>query len=167
LQKWKVAAYDVSVEWKLILLRCGLFDVDDAYSDKTICPAHRYKLGFSSGAASASMSQAIQPGWARKMSKARKRFSQQVKDFLLAQFMVGVDTGKKENPEIVSRRFKSQFQRDDWLTAQQIASYFSRLAALHKSGTLPSKSWTDVTNNAVELVERQLLVDAVQKQCDL
>ena len=44
LQKWKVAAYDVNVEWKLILLRCGLFDVD-AYSDKTICPAHRYKLG--------------------------------------------------------------------------------------------------------------------------
>ncbi|XP_038045558.1 uncharacterized protein LOC119720097 [Patiria miniata] len=46
LQKWKVAAYDVNVEWKLILLRCGLFDVD-AYTDKTICPAHRYKLGFS------------------------------------------------------------------------------------------------------------------------
>ena len=81
--------------------------------------------------------------------------------------MIGVDTGKKENPETVSRRFKSQFQRDDWLTAQQIASYFSRLALLHKSGTLPSKGWTDVKDNAVELVERQLLVDAVQKQCEL
>ncbi len=28
LQKWKVAAYDVNVEWKLILLRCRLFHVD-------------------------------------------------------------------------------------------------------------------------------------------
>ncbi|XP_033639883.1 uncharacterized protein LOC117300261 [Asterias rubens] len=49
LQKWKVAAHDVNVEWKLILLRCGLFDVDayHMFSDKTICPAHRYKLGLS------------------------------------------------------------------------------------------------------------------------
>lgn len=47
LQKWKVAAHDVNVEWKLILLRCGLFDVDAYNSDKTICPAHRYKLGLS------------------------------------------------------------------------------------------------------------------------
>ena len=121
----------------------------------------------SSGAASASMSQAILPGWARKISKARKRFSQQVKDFLLAQFMIGANTGKKENPETVSRRLKSHFHRDDWLTTQQIASYFSRLALLQKSGTLPSKSWTDVQNNAVELVERQVLVDAVQNQCEL
>ncbi|XP_038050178.1 uncharacterized protein LOC119731636 [Patiria miniata] len=36
----------MSSAWKLILLRCGLFDVD-AYTDKTICPAHRYKLGLS------------------------------------------------------------------------------------------------------------------------
>ncbi|XP_033647024.1 uncharacterized protein LOC117306650 [Asterias rubens] len=119
------------------------------------------------GTASASMSQAILSGWARKISKARKRFSQQVKDFLLAQFMIGANTGKKENPETVSRRLKSHFHRDDCLTTQQIASYFSRLALLHKSGTLPSKSWTDVQNNAVELVERQVLVDAVLNQCEL
>ncbi|XP_038051453.1 uncharacterized protein LOC119724464 [Patiria miniata] len=36
----------MSSAWKLILPRCGLFDVD-AYTDKTICPAHRYKLGLS------------------------------------------------------------------------------------------------------------------------
>ena len=46
LQKCKVAASDVSVEWKLILVRYSLFDVDN-YCDKSMCPTHRYKLGLS------------------------------------------------------------------------------------------------------------------------
>ena len=140
--------------------RIGEMQADTAHSSKGTATV-------TSEAVSASMSQAIHCGWARRVSKARKRFSQEVKDFLLAQFMVGVNTGKKENPETASKRLKSQFKRDDWLTAQQIASFFSRLALLHKSGKLPSKEWADVHDNAVELAERQLLIDAVRNQCEI
>ena len=70
----------------------------------------------------ASTSQALHAmaGWARTLSKARKRFSQQVKDLLLAQFMVAANSGKKESPETVLKRLESRLekglQKDDCLT---------------------------------------------------
>ncbi|XP_064652776.1 uncharacterized protein LOC135503235 [Lineus longissimus] len=85
------------------------------------------------------MSPATNPvpaGWAVKAPRQSKRFAQQVKDFLFEEFMRGANTGKKENPGLVAKKIKNQFERDDWLTTQQVSSYFSRLAAQQKCGRL-------------------------------
>ena len=79
--------------------------------------------------------------WALKAKKKSKRFSAAVKDFLFEEFIRGVETGRKENPGLVSRKkIKPQFPQDDWLTTQQVASYFSCLACQQKCVHL-TKVW--------------------------
>ena len=51
--------------------------------------------------------------WALKAKKKSKRFSAAVKDFLFEEFIRGVETGRKENPGLVSRKIKAQFPQDD------------------------------------------------------
>lgn len=88
----------------------------------------------------------LQRGWALVKSKKRKRFSKAIKEFLLELFMIGEETGRKITPSEASHRMRSLsnqkgervFSKDEWLTAQQIASYFSRLSTLKKGGQLPS-----------------------------
>lgn len=81
-------------------------------------------------------------GWALKKAKKSVRFSQHVEAFLNQIFLKGEETGQKANPTEVSsllRKMKTpngekRFQRSEWLTVQQITSYFSRLSVLHRSG---------------------------------
>ena len=65
-----------------------------------------------------------------------------VKNFLLELFLLGEETGSKVTPPDASRRIRTLcregtnqrlFDNEEWLTAQQIASYFSRLATLKKT----------------------------------
>ena len=71
-----------------------------------------------------------------KMKKQGKRFALAVKNFLYDEFMRGVTTGKKENPALVAKKIKGIFAKEDWLTTQQVSSYFSRLASQQKCGRL-------------------------------
>ena len=84
-------------------------------------------------------------GWALKSSKKSVRFSRKVKDHLLKIFDEGEKTGIKANPQEVFFRLRNArnrktgtklFQKSEWLTAQQITSYFGRLSALNKAGKL-------------------------------
>ena len=83
----------------------------------------------------------IPMGWALKASQAlRARFNEKLKDYLLNKFLIGEQTGQKMNAASVARSMISardtsgnwMFTRSEFLTAQQIMSYFSRLAAKHK-----------------------------------
>lgn len=114
----------------------------------------------------------VNPEWALRQARVSRRFSPDVKSFLLEEFNRGVDTGKKELPANVVKRLKSKFAKDEWLTAQQVASYFSRLAALQKSGKLlvnvqlndkPDDDETAIT----EKVTRRRLLQKIQEQCEL
>jgi len=104
-------------------------------------------------------------GWALPKSKQGKRFSLQVKTFLLEQFMIGEETGLKVTPQETSKRMRSMrdskgkkvFGKEDWLTVQQITSYFSRLASMKKLGSLPlttslAASQKEDDNDEVEVV---------------
>lgn len=48
--------------------------------------------------------------------------------------MRGVTTRKKEIPALVAKKIKASFAKEDWLTTQQVSSYFSRLASQQKCG---------------------------------
>ncbi len=81
-------------------------------------------------------------GWALKSSAKRKRFNEVQKKYLTDVFNNGQSTGRKANPEAVAqsmRRAKNKdgthmFNKDEYLTAQQIAGFFSRYAKKKKLG---------------------------------
>ena len=74
-------------------------------------------------------------GWALKTVKSRPRFSNHVKNFLHSKFQIGENSGNKVTPKEVEREMKilkdddgqKVFRPCEYLTASQIASYFSRL----------------------------------------
>ena len=71
-------------------------------------------------------------------------FTKSVKDFLNEIFRKGEETGQKLNPAEVSSQLRNMrttdgnkiFHWSEWLTTQQITSYFSRLSILQRSGRL-------------------------------
>ena len=80
----------------------------------------------------------LQMGWALKLAQTtRARFSDKQKEYLTNKFLIGETTGQKANPAQVARSMitardesgKRIFSSADFLTAKQISSFFSRLAA--------------------------------------
>ena len=80
----------------------------------------------------------LSAGWALKSSQAgRKRFSANQKNYLTNKFNLGETTGRKANPDDVAKDMmrardvdgNRMFSSDEFLTARQIASFFSRLAS--------------------------------------
>lgn len=92
----------------------------------------------------ANSSNSVPGGWAHKAWKC-SRFTERVNKFLLELFLVGEETRRKVTPPDASRRIhtlcqegtKQRLLDKEWLTAQQIASYFHRLETLRKTGKLP------------------------------
>ena len=76
-------------------------------------------------------------GWALRAGAPRKRFTSSQKAYLTAKFKLGEQSGQKADPASVARAMVSAkdasgnrpFTSDDFLTANQIAAFFSRLAA--------------------------------------
>ena len=77
-------------------------------------------------------------GWALKSSFTRKtRFASTQKDYLQKKFEIGEKTGKKLDPVTVSQEMRISkdpngncpFSSSEFLTEQQIQSFFSRMAS--------------------------------------
>ena len=77
-------------------------------------------------------------GWALKSSNARRsRFTASQKTYLTTKFKLGEQSGQKADPASVARAMVSAkdasgnrlFTSDDFLSASQIAGFFSRLSA--------------------------------------
>ena len=83
-------------------------------------------------------------GWALRGSKKSNGFNETQKEYLLQEFNIGQSTGKKAQAEAVAkdtRRAKGSdgkrlFSVAEFLSPQQMASYFSRLASKGKKGLL-------------------------------
>ena len=80
----------------------------------------------------------LQMGWALRLTQtSRARFSDKQKEYLTNKFLIGETTGQKANPVHVARSMmtardetgKRMFSSAEFLTAKQITSFFSRLAA--------------------------------------
>ena len=85
----------------------------------------------------ASGSHTVSEGWALKASKKSYRFNDEQKRYLNAKFNIGQETGRKMDPNAVSVQMrkaldpngKRLFTVNEFLSPQQIKSYFSRRAA--------------------------------------
>ena len=79
-------------------------------------------------------------GWALKTVKKPSRMEAHVKAYLVQKFDTGCRTGQKADPVQVAREMKIVkdyaghllFTPQEWITAQQINSFFSRLSAVQR-----------------------------------
>ena len=88
-------------------------------------------------AVSSSCKQTASEGWALKGAKRVERFSENQKSYLQAKFNIGQASGRKLDPEVVAKEMpraratdgERLFLVDEFLSPQQISSFFSRMAA--------------------------------------
>ena len=118
-------------------------------------------------------------GWALKKTTGKVRFSEAIKDLLLKTFNDGEESGAKADPKEVAARIrnirrgkKKIFDRSEWLSVQQVKSYFSRLSVLQKRGKLKLiKHGKEEENEEIEMMEealkRQSLLDCVREEVEL
>ena len=112
-------------------------------------------------------------GWALKTAKKSARFSDAQKKYLEEKFNLGQDTGHKQDPEKVSKDMRLArkadgsrlFSGDEFLSAQQIQSFFSRMA----SKTRYAAAMNDTDIRAAQLEQEfsdtsQEILDEVQLQ---
>ncbi|XP_068721563.1 uncharacterized protein [Montipora capricornis] len=82
----------------------------------------------------------LSQGWAIRQTKKAARFNENQRSYLGEKFLIGQSTGIKADPSQVARDLrnartesgKQRFSIDEFLTPQQIKSYFSRKAAKTK-----------------------------------
>jgi len=80
---------------------------------------------------------ACKEGWALKGAKKAERFNEAQRSYLEAKFNIGQSTRKKLDPDVVAKEMRRArgpngdrlFVVTEFLSAQQISSFFSRLAA--------------------------------------
>ena len=109
-------------------------------------------------------------GWALKSSESRRiRFTQNQKSYLTAKFRLGEETGNKADPAAVARSMMCAkdltgnmlFKNDKFLTANQIAGFFSRLAS--KKTLVDDEQQGDIKVVAHEAGLEELVSDAVRE----
>ena len=106
-------------------------------------------------------------GWALKSSKHYKRLPKIQKDYLLNIYNAGNQTGHRVDPVSVLKSMRKVrlpsdepiFKVDEFLTSQQIASFFSRETA-KKKGTQDVETETQKDQQAVE---REKVLQDLQK----
>ena len=117
-----------------------------------------------SSASSAPMSSA---GWALKQQAKAKRLSQQVRSYLEELFKVGQQSGIKADHAQAARGMRQAvdddgtrvFPPEDWLTAKQFQTYFSRLASANEHLGADEEEEDEQQQEAVQAqrTRRQLL----------
>ena len=80
-------------------------------------------------------------GWALRGAKKQYKFNEKQREYLEAKFDIGQGTERKVSPEVVAREMRHTkdaggeklFTSSEFLSAQKISSYFSRLSAKGRS----------------------------------
>jgi len=97
-------------------------------------------------------------GWALKSTKRPSRMTEKAKAFLEKRFEEGARTGNKADPVKLAREMKAlknedgqpTFMPEEWRTAQQISSLFSRLTAAQRQKGLDAEEILDEDIAAAE-----------------
>ena len=84
-----------------------------------------------------SCKQKASEGWALKEAKRVEKFNENRKSYLQAKFNIGQASGRKLDPEVVAKEMRRAraidgerlFLVEEFLSPQQISSFFSRMAA--------------------------------------
>ena len=118
-------------------------------------------------------------GWALKGTKKATRFNENQRQYLDNKFQIGQESGHKVDPEKVSRDMRyarkdngeRRFDVEEFLTAQQIQSYFSRTAAKLKHAVTAQSGHDSIDDNDSQAAKEQEAYSyarfSVLRQCKL
>ena len=89
----------------------------------------------------------LEIGWALKQAKRAPYFTEMHKEYLVARFNIGQENGMKLDAAAVAKEMRRArgadgerlFEISDFLTTQQVVSFFSRTAAKLKQQTAPGE----------------------------
>jgi len=86
-------------------------------------------------------------GWALQAQREHKRFSTAQRNYLKEKFDEGKKTNRKHTPQAIAESMKRDFDDpNDWLTWQQIASFWQSLAKKYKQKKITEDfRWGDDT----------------------
>ena len=114
-------------------------------------------------------------GWALKTTKRPSRMTDRVKAYLEQKFDAGSVSGLKADPIQVSNEMKFVkdkngnllFGPEEWRTAQQISSFFSRLSAIQRQrqterGQL-EESRDEITEEDLEALESEIVFNDLRQ----
>ena len=116
-------------------------------------------------------------GWALRKTKKAYRFNEEQRRYLEARFNIGQESGMKLDSEVVAKEMRRTrgssgerlFRVSEFLTTQQVASFFSRMAAKTKQQTIPGATTSDPDISAMEDEEnfskaKEAVMDALHVQ---
>ena len=118
-------------------------------------------------------------GWALKGTKKATRFNENQRQYLDSKFQISQESGHKADPEKVSRDIRyarrdsgeRRFDVEEFLTAQQIQSYFARTAAKLKHAVTAQSGHDSIDDNDSQAAQEQEAFSsarlAVLHQCEL
>ena len=116
--------------------------------------------------------QIVKEGWALRANKKACRFNESQKKYLSAKFNIGQATGRKMDADSVAKDMRRAlgtdgvrlFKVSEFLTSQQITSYFSRLALRVRQQSPDSDDIqaAEEENNFASM--RQVAVSSIQLQ---
>ena len=114
-------------------------------------------------------------GWALKATKKPLRMGDNVRAYLTEKFDAGAISGLKVDPVQVSREMKlakdesghSLFTPEEWRTAQQITSFFSRLSAIRRQKQTDQGQYEEaneeIQEEDLEAVECEIAIDGLRR----
>ena len=126
---------------KLVPERENLFDnAKISYRDKLLHGCDRHPV-LASSTLPVLAGDIKSQGWALKMTKKATRFNEKQKKYLEEKFLLGQETGHKAEAVTVAQEMRyardeggnRRFTIDEFLTPQQVTSFFSRMAAKLKN----------------------------------
>lgn len=100
---------------------------------------------------------------------------EKVKAFLIQKFNQGAAGGQKADPVQVAREMKCardssgklQFKPEEWRTAKQISSFFSRMSALQRqrqTGEIESQEDEEIAEEDLEALESEDCIQAIRQE---
>ena len=109
-------------------------------------------------------------GWALKTTRKATRFSDTQRRYLEEKFNLGQATGQKQDPSTVARdmRFAKKmdgsklFHSEEYLSPQQVQSYFSRIAAKSRQCDITELDIAASQDQQMLDATRQVVLDQVQ-----
>ncbi|XP_078349668.1 uncharacterized protein LOC144634549 [Oculina patagonica] len=158
-----------SLEKHLLFGQCKMVAEKETLYDMAIKKYHALLADGTSEAVSATPDQGhtfegaipLPEGWALKSTKKATRFNDAQRSYLEDKFNLGQATGQKQDPNVVARDMRfarkmdgtKRFKSDDYLSAQQIQGFFSRMAAKLRHGEL------DLLEEDIRAAEEEQMMD--------
>jgi hypothetical protein len=121
--------------------------------------------------AATASSEALKMGWALVERTKAVRFTEKQKNFMMEKFDEGIRNSRKYDPRVVAQQMREHPNfpaKTDWLTAAQIQSFWSRMAADREksmarrpTGAAAAEDEFDEDETGTDHIAQQIMVEHI------